>query len=119
MSGILAVLAGSSAAAGGGGGGGGFSVIADPAILTAIGNQTDTATATPTGGSSPYTYQWSLIGGSNIGIGTPNVDTTTFFYSGGPIMEATATFQCAVQDSNGVIAYSNQVDVTVYTSGGS
>jgi len=62
-----------------------FSVSAPPSLTGARTTQKPTAgtavtppaTATPTGGTAPYSYLWQIISGS-AGIATPNNASTTF-----------------------------------------
>jgi hypothetical protein len=76
------------------------------------------------GGTTPYTYAWSLIAHShpttNPTINSPSSATTTFSQANiGEDETYTATFRCTVNDS---AAHSTTVDVTARfvdrTSGG-
>lgn len=65
---------------------------------------TNPATATPTGGTGPYTYSWTIVAYTSASA-PPNINaglsaTTTFTQSGvSPAMPETATFRCTVTDS--------------------
>lgn len=65
---------------------------------------TNATTVTPTGGTPPYTYAWSLESHDGVG-GTPAADsptsaTTTFTQTGIPPGESTsASWTCTVTDS--------------------
>lgn len=70
---------------------------------TAVSNST---TATPTGGTAPYTYAWTLISHNHPTtpptIGSPAAAATTFTQSGiGSGASYAATFRCTVTDANG------------------
>ena len=56
---------------------------------------TDPATATPAGGTAPYSYSWSIISGTAT-ITTPTQATTTFsaFVNANSIKNATASVTC-------------------------
>lgn len=60
---------------------------------------TSTVTATPTGGSAPFTYAWTVVSGA-VTLGSPTLATTTVSgnVSGGNI---SATLHCVATDSFG------------------
>lgn len=64
---------------------------------------TVSTTATPTGGTGPYTYAWTLIahdGPVDPTAGTPTAATTTFTQTSIPSnFFYSATFRCTVTDS--------------------
>ena len=76
-----------------------------------IGWSSGTVTATPSGGTAPYTYRWTLVidiqsGDSNIIMNDPGISSTTSFSgyvrSFGGIVTAVAI--CEVKDANGRVA---------------
>ncbi|ABD27426.1 conserved hypothetical protein [Novosphingobium aromaticivorans DSM 12444] len=77
----------------------GYSAVAGSAVIT-----TNAVTATPTNGSSPYTYAWTFVssdGGSWIAK-SPTSATTKFTCSGVAAgVDYTATFLCTATDSTG------------------
>lgn len=129
MTGVLGVMLGVGAAGGGGGGGGGgMTAAAAPTATsgTRIGGgltYSGTVTASPTGGTGPYTYAWARTGGgTTTEATTPSAASTTFrtyFDTGG--QSRTAYFVCTVTDSLGAVANTAAVTVsltsTVDTSG--
>jgi hypothetical protein len=62
------------------------------------------ATASPSGGTGPYVYSWSVDAGAGS-INTPDSQSTGFFSIDGGVAYAT----CTVTDSLGVVAVSNSV----------
>lgn len=71
---------------------------------------TNSTSATPAGGTGPYTYLWSG-GSAGWSIGSPNNATTSFARSGlGPDDSDTTTFTCTVTDATGVTATTNSVE---------
>lgn len=92
---------------------GGFSASAQPPSSQANGSGTVTgggAGCTPTGGTSPYTYQWLFDSGDpSISTTAPTSNTTAFtaVLSGGDSISA--YFYCKVTDHVGNIALSNDV----------
>lgn len=73
---------------------------------------TSSATVTPTGGTSPYTYSWARIAGSTAIAATSATAATTTFTGTGLVSGTTydATFRCTVTDS---AAATKTVDVVV------
>lgn len=78
---------------------------------------TDAATATPTGGTAPYTYAWELVS-HDVAFPTPSAVSpttaaTTFIQTGIGVGEsASAIFRCLVTDSTPgtpFTAYTNDV----------
>jgi hypothetical protein len=80
----------------------------------------DPCTATPSGGTAPYTYGWSLVTSDFVpapSIDSPTADTTTFTQTGlGPGDSANASFTCTVTDDNGITITSTEVGATFYSS---
>ena len=76
---------------------------------------TDSTTATPTGGTGPYTYAWTLISyssGTAPTINSATSATTTFIQTGlGPGGYESAVFRCTVTDS---LAATAQADVDAF-----
>jgi len=75
--------------------------------------------ASPIGGSGPYSYAWSQVGGSDWTITTPTGASTTFT---SPAVAATATlqayFRCLVTDATGGQAYTGNVLASATNLGG-
>lgn len=67
-----------------------------------------TATATPSGGTGPYTYAWEQVSGDDIVFGANPLAFTTF--SQGTI--ALAVVRCKVTDSLGQTAYTPNISIT-------
>jgi hypothetical protein len=77
---------------------------------------TNSSTATPTGGTAPYTYLWqaATYNEGAIAITTPTAATTTFRRTGcfsGDVY--IGDFFCTVTDALGVVAVTNIVNVTI------
>lgn len=67
---------------------------------------TNTATATPAGGTAPYTYAWSVLSHSNATpptINSPTTSGTKFTQPGVPTFDD-AVFECVVTDDLGATA---------------
>lgn len=111
MTGFFAALAGAA----GNGGGGSFTVVVTPASAASIGTISETVTATPSGGSSPYTYSWSLKSGTGIFITAPTSAATTFYTLGNKAVSGVAV--CTVQDNSGAIVTSNDVQISLLAEG--
>lgn len=65
--------------------------------------QSNTATATPSGGTAPYSYVWSIQSGAAVSFTAPNSATTAVgdtFASG----SRAGTALCTVTDANGSVA---------------
>lgn len=82
---------------------------------------TDESVATPTGGTAPYTYAWTLISytaGVPPTIDSPSADTTTFTQTGiGPGDGFFAVFRCTVTDDDSNTATAD-VGATFYSYDG-
>jgi len=65
---------------------------------------TDSTTVTPSGGTAPYSYAWTLLTFDNAtppSADLPTAATTTFTQTGiGPSENYSATWQCEVTDSS-------------------
>lgn len=73
--------------------------------VTGAGTATsNAATATPTGGSAPYSYSWARIGGASGAANSPTSATTTFSKTLGNGDETSELFRCTVTDSFGTTA---------------
>lgn len=71
-----------------------------PKLLT-----TPSVTATPSGGTGPYTYSWTRVSGSAlISATSPASPTTAFSATLNPDDHETADFICTVTDANGATA---------------
>lgn len=83
--------------------------------ITSIGITTASVTATPTGGTAPYTYAWTRTdGGADAWtITTPTAATTSFRATAVlPSDNQTATFICTVTDANGRTAATSAVSAS-------
>lgn len=79
---------------------------------------TSQSTATVSGGATPLTYVWSLLGGDDWAITAPNSPTTAFRANGVPAGETVgASFSCTVTDRFGNTATSNIVTATATNYG--
>ena len=103
------IVAGFPGNASGGGGGGGLVVSATPATLSKFGTSssltTSNATATPSGGTAPYTYAWTVPGGLGVSANSPTSATSSFTATGltpGNVVSCDATI--TVTDSLGATA---------------
>lgn len=97
MTGVIGIIAG-----------GGFSVTVTPASVSGVGTQTGIATATVSGGSSPYTYLWTVEGDAL----TPDAPTfaSTRFVGSPPGAETfIVSAVCTVTDAGGRVAVSNTI----------
>jgi hypothetical protein len=83
---------------------------------------TQAVTCTPTGGTAPYTFSWTVVaGGGGITINSPSGQSTTFsatveivIESGVPHYETVSgTYHCTVHDSSGKVATSENLSVTI------
>ncbi len=68
---------------------------------------TNTITATPTGGSSPFTYLWEPVSGDLVGAVATDSATVMLSASG-----VAGVIRCLVTDANGVTAYTNNVSIS-------
>lgn len=97
------------------GGSGGMTVVVSPSFNNVVGNGSQTTapfTATPTGGTGPYTYAWSQVSGDlSITIGSPTSATTQFSATITSSDYIVGTFVCQVTDSGALVANSNTVNV--------
>lgn len=97
------------------GGGTGLTVFANPSIARSIGQTSPEVTASPNGGTSPYTYQW-VTGDQTIRPDMPAAASTTFTTSSN--QKVGTTVYCNVSDADGLNAQSNNVFVSLNSSGG-
>jgi len=68
----------------------------------AIDITTPSVTATPTGGSAPYTAAWTQTGGDTFTITNPSALTTSFVgVAVAPSTASTGTFVCTITDASG------------------
>jgi hypothetical protein len=102
-----------------------FSAAAAPATVTGAGFVlgpgnavaiTDTTTATPTGGTSPYTYAWQYVSGDTATVTSASSAATTFSRSvfmspGDPTVELSGVYRCQVTDNNSTVVFTNNVTV--------
>ena len=76
---------------------------------------TNSVTATPEGGTAPYSYDWSRVSGDRSISPTSDHSATTAFQrnstSAGTAYRA--TWRCSVTDANGNVAISSNVTVTI------
>jgi hypothetical protein len=70
------------------------------------------AFATPTGGTGPYTYAWTIVSGNALTVNTPNSANTSFRSSVGPGNSKFAVYRCTCTDSLGTTA-DDTVNVTL------
>lgn len=86
---------------------------------SAVTATTESATASPGGGTSPFSYAWSVVSGAGWTIGTPAAASTSFKSPAiNPGDYAEATFKCTVTDASGAIAETNIVTATATNIGG-
>lgn len=77
-------------------------------------NDTPTVTATPSGGTAPYTYLWQYVSGdSSIFTTTPTEQQTDFSRYGSYTNTYVANWRCRVTDSASTVAYSSNVTITL------
>lgn len=106
---------------GGGGGGGTLVVTASPSSSSVSGNNTTLTsvgiTATPSGGTAPYTYSWSVVSTDTAAsINSPTLATTTV--RGSDIVDfGSTTIHCVATDSLGVSGTSNNATITWHHTG--
>jgi hypothetical protein len=86
-----------------------LTVVATPETITWFGGggsyySSSDATATPYGGTPPYSYAWSVDNGA-VSMNNPGGQSTAFFSTDGGFANAT----CTVTDSLGAEAVSNNV----------
>lgn len=98
----IAIIVGTPAS--GGGGGGSITVSVSPYIVSktrsGIGTiTTPAATATPSGGTGPYTYAWSLMTGDTFTVDSPTASSTTFTAFLGDGLNKNAIYKVIVTDS--------------------
>lgn len=99
------------------------SVMTASATPTAVGNvhigggtttvTSDATTATPSGGTAPYTYAWSQTGGDSMTITSPTAASTTFSKSVPDAVGYEGYFVCVVTDNVGQVAATNTVTCTL------
>lgn len=95
----LSVSLSGTTASGGGTGNGPFS--------------TSGVTATPSGGTGPYTYLWEKVSGDTLSAASASSATTTWNASGTAPETKTAYWRCKVTDSLATVAYSATVTVSL------
>lgn len=107
---------------GSGGGGGTMLVYAAPAsfnVTTGLATaSTGLCACSLTGGTSPYSYLWTMTSGGGLSILSPTSSATQFRALGmafGNVREA--TFICTVTDSLGAVVASNTVAVRIVRDG--
>ena len=96
---------------------GGLSVNASPGYVYATGSgtvATGSITATPSGGTPAYTYNWVFMGGDNsITPVSVHSATSTFIGTVRSGDDKVAYYQCNVTDSAAHMASSNQVTIEI------
>lgn len=69
---------------------------------------TNSSTATPDGGTAPYTYAWARVGAADPQNSTeavsPTAATTAFRWNGGPASSINETWRVTVTDAAGFTA---------------
>ncbi len=71
-------------------------------------------TATPSGGSAPYSYDWEFVSGSGAIAPTADTAASTAFSASGTAPETkNASWRCKVTDNLGTVAYSGNVTVSI------
>ena len=75
------------------------------------------ATATPTGGTAPYTYAWTKVSGDTMTVTNSTSASTAFRASVGPGDSRSATYRCTVTDKNGLSAQ-DTVSITLTNTSG-
>jgi len=89
---------------------------ATPTLINSYGHGTVTSasfTATPSGGTAPYTYLWSRIGGSpEITINSPTAQSSTAHTTVGNADYIIGYVQCKVTDSSAHSVTTNAVLLT-------
>lgn len=97
---------------------GGMSAFASPTSTIGAGSGTTNSndiTATPSGGTAPYTYLWSVVAGDPGASFTASTSATTkvqiFLNPGDNLLEYV---QCKVTDASSRVAYTNVVTVNFY-----
>lgn len=76
-----------------------------------------TATATPTGGTAPYTYSWAKVSGDTMTVTASTSASTAFRLGVGPGDTKSATYRCTVTDKNGLTAQ-DSVSITLTNTSG-
>lgn len=74
---------------------------------------TSSVTATPAGGTSPYTYSWALLSGTALTVNSPSSASTTFSKSVSTGAEYYSTYRVTVTDAVAATATAD-VDVSMY-----
>ena len=76
-----------------------------------------TATATPVGGTGPFTYAWTKVSGDTLTVTNPTNASTAFRASIGPGDSRFATYRCTVTDSLGLTAIGS-TSITLFNNSG-
>lgn len=66
------------------------------------------------GGTSPYTFAWTLVSGVNCIVGGAATDTVTVSYAAAPSPGNEAVLKCTVTDANSTVVDSNTCTVRFY-----
>jgi hypothetical protein len=111
VTGIMAALI--CAAQSGGASGGDFTVSATPGYDFTKFRTSDPITATVSGGTGPFTYEWKLVSGPPlVTIDSPTANVTTFTAVGNGERDVSAV--CSVLDTaTGKSTNSNNVDLVL------
>lgn len=108
---------------GGGGGGGTLVVSAAPSSAGRISSSqvitSVTITATPSGGTAPYTYAWSFVGNAGVcHINAPTVASTSVTAAPvDPGLTESCQIHCVATDSLGTSGTSNTVTLNFTNTG--
>lgn len=103
-----------------------FTAVASPDMVSGSGSSggtiaitTSASTATPTGGTAPYTYAWTQTSGAGLWTANSPTGAISDFtgYAIGPGDGDDATFICTVTDSLGSVAVTNDVACSVTNFG--
>lgn len=85
---------------------------------TAASVTTDATTATPSAGTSPYTYAWAAADGNTWTINTPTAAKTSFTSPAiAPGVTISAFFRCTVTDAGGATTVTNNVEASATNLG--
>lgn len=75
--------------------------------------ETNTVTATPSGGVAPYSYLWERVSGDVITMTASTSATNTWLLAGGSPATASGVYRCKVTDDDATVAYSANVNVSL------